>query len=67
VSAATFEALLAAIPADPYYVDGFPGQRRDVAGILATVGAALDRAHIEGWVRDLELEGEWEPAKASET
>lgn len=46
---------------------GSQRQRRDVAGILATVGAALDRAHIERWVRDLELADEWEAARATET
>ena len=46
---------------------GSQRQRRDVAGIVATVGAALDRAYIERWVRDLELADEWEAAKATET
>jgi hypothetical protein len=42
---------------------GSQRQRRDVAGIVATVGAALDRAYIERWVRDLELADEWDQAK----
>jgi hypothetical protein len=46
---------------------GSQRQRRDVAGIVATVGAALDRGYIEGWVRDLDLADEWEQAKATET
>ena len=46
---------------------GSQRQRRDVAGIVATVGAALDRAYIERWVRDLHLADEWEAAKTSET
>ncbi|CAN5864038.1 hypothetical protein BH11MYX4_BH11MYX4_21190 [soil metagenome] len=39
---------------------GSQRQRRDVAGIVVTVGAALDRAHVERWVRDLDLADEWE-------
>lgn len=42
---------------------GSERQRRDVAGILATSGAELDRAYLEHWVRDLELEVEWSEAK----
>jgi hypothetical protein len=38
---------------------GSERQRRDIAGILATTGAALDRAHVERWVRDLDLVDEW--------
>ena len=41
---------------------GSERQRRDVAGILATVGAALDRAYIERWVASLDLHEEWEAA-----
>jgi hypothetical protein len=38
---------------------GSERQRRDVAGILATFGQQLDRAHVERWVRDLDLADEW--------
>ncbi len=38
---------------------GSERQRRDVAGILATMGAELDLSHVERWVEDLELEAEW--------
>jgi hypothetical protein len=46
---------------------GSQRQRRDVAGIVATVGPALDHAYIERWVRDLSLSVEWEAAKITET
>lgn len=46
---------------------GSQRQRRDVAGIVAIGGPALDRAYIERWVRDLDLSGEWEAAKTTET
>lgn len=46
---------------------GSPRQRRDIAGIVATVGEALDRAYIERWVRDLGLEAEWNAAQSDET
>jgi hypothetical protein len=42
---------------------GSERQRRDVAGILATMGSALDRAHVERWVREMGLEEEWEQAQ----
>jgi hypothetical protein len=42
---------------------GSERQRRDVAGILATVGAELDRDYIERWVRDLDLVDEWRAAQ----
>ena len=42
---------------------GSERQRRDVAGILATVGAALDRAYIETWVAALALAAEWRAAQ----
>jgi len=38
---------------------GSERQRRDVAGILATVGAEIDRGYIEQWVRELGLDAEW--------
>ncbi len=42
---------------------GSERQRRDVAGILATMGAQLDRAYVERWVSELDLQGEWERAQ----
>lgn len=41
---------------------GSERQRRDVAGILATIGDQLDREHVERWARELELEQEWDAA-----
>jgi hypothetical protein len=38
---------------------GSERQRRDVAGILATLGPAIDRAYVERWVRDLDLTDDW--------
>ncbi len=46
---------------------GSQRQRRDVAGIVATIGTALDRPYLERWVRDLDLADEWESAKTTET
>ena len=42
---------------------GSERQRRDVAGILATTGADLDRVYVEHWVRELELQDEWDQAR----
>jgi hypothetical protein len=42
---------------------GSERQRRDIAGILATVGEQLDRAYVERWVRDLDLVDEWVAAQ----
>ncbi|HEY1551444.1 MAG TPA: hypothetical protein VGG28_26625 [Kofleriaceae bacterium] len=39
---------------------GSERQRRDVEGILATMGADLDRKHVERWVRELGLDAEWQ-------
>ncbi len=44
---------------------GSERQRRDVAGILATMGSELDRDYVERWVRDLALEEEWRMAQAT--
>lgn len=44
---------------------GSERQRRDVAGILASVGDALDHRYLERWVRDLGLEDEWRAAQAA--
>jgi hypothetical protein len=38
---------------------GSERQRRDVAGILATVGQELDRTYVDRWVGDLDLLDEW--------
>ena len=46
---------------------GSQRQRRDVAGIVATIGPALDHAYVERWVRDLDLADEWEAAKTTES
>lgn len=42
---------------------GSERQRRDIAGILATVGEQFDRAYVERWVRDLDLVDEWVAAQ----
>jgi len=42
---------------------GSERQRRDIAGIIATVGERLDRGYIERWVRDLDLAEEWNTAQ----
>jgi hypothetical protein len=39
--------------------DGSERQRRDVAGIVSTVGGTLDRAYIDQWARNLDLLDEW--------
>jgi hypothetical protein len=42
---------------------GSERQRRDIAGILATVGEGLDRGYVERWVGELELQEEWRQAR----
>ena len=42
---------------------GSERQRRDIAGIIATTAAALDRAYIERWVLELKLADEWDKAQ----
>ena len=42
---------------------GSERQRRDIAGIIATIGAALDRAYVERWVLELNLAGKWDKAQ----
>jgi len=42
---------------------GSERQRRDVAGILATVGPQIDRAYVERWIHDLDLADEWVAAQ----
>jgi len=44
--------------------DGSERQRRDVAGILATLGDDLDRPYVEDWVKQLDLGDEWRAAQA---
>lgn len=41
----------------------FSRQRRDVAGVVAAVGDALDRAYVERWVNALDLADEWAAAR----
>jgi hypothetical protein len=38
---------------------GSERQRRDVAGVVATMGEQLDRAYVERWILELGLEEEW--------
>jgi hypothetical protein len=42
---------------------GSERQRRDVAGVLATLGAELDRAYIARWVEELGIAEEWAAAQ----
>jgi hypothetical protein len=42
---------------------GSERQRRDVAGVLATLGDELDRAYILRWVEELGLTDEWAAAQ----
>ncbi len=44
---------------------GSERQRRDVAGILATMGSDLDREYLDRWIRELDLAGEWQAAQAT--
>ena len=39
-------------------------QLDDVAGILRVRGSDIDQAYIEGWVSALQLESQWERARA---
>jgi hypothetical protein len=41
---------------------GSERQRRDVAGIVATMGEQLDRAYVDRWIHQLGLEEEWDRA-----
>jgi len=45
---------------------GSERQRRDVAGMLATVGDDLDHTYIERWLNELDLSDEWELAKQTQ-
>jgi len=38
---------------------GSERQRRDIAGIIATLGESLDRAYLAHWLRELDVEAEW--------
>jgi hypothetical protein len=44
---------------------GSERQRRDVAGILTTMGDAVDIAYVTRWVRALGLDAEWVIARAT--
>jgi hypothetical protein len=44
---------------------GSERQRRDVAGIIATLADQLDRAYVERWVVELALDDEWRAAQAT--
>jgi hypothetical protein len=39
-------------------------QLRDVAGILAVRGDALDREYIERWIAELGLDAQWSRVRA---
>lgn len=45
---------------------GSERQRRDGAGMLATVGDDLDYAYLERWLNELDLSDEWELAKRTQ-
>jgi hypothetical protein len=38
---------------------GSERQRRDIAGIIATLGESLDRSYLQHWLHELELHAEW--------
>lgn len=42
---------------------GSERQRRDIAGIITTLGDRLDRAYIERWIGELDLSDEWSEAQ----
>lgn len=44
---------------------GSERQRRDVAGILATVGEDLDRSYMAHWIDELDLAEEWMAAQST--
>lgn len=44
---------------------GSERQRRDVAGILVTLGEDLDRSYVERWVQTLDLADEWSVAQTT--
>ena len=43
---------------------GSERQRRDITGILETIGEQIDAEYIERWVHDLGLEDEWRIARS---
>jgi len=45
---------------------GSERQRRDIAGVVATLREQLDRAYIERWVHELSLSDEWTQAQKTE-
>jgi hypothetical protein len=42
---------------------GSERQRRDIAGIIATLGDSRDQAYLQHWLRELDLESEWAIAR----
>jgi hypothetical protein len=40
-------------------------QRRDIAGIVAVVGPALDQPYLQHWISELDLAEEWLTAQTS--
>ena len=44
---------------------GSERQRRDVAGIVATMGHELNVAYVERWVAELDLAAEWHAAQGT--
>jgi hypothetical protein len=42
---------------------GSERQRRDIAGIIATLGDSLDHAYLAHWLAELDVEAEWALAK----
>jgi hypothetical protein len=44
---------------------GSERQRRDIAGILATLGESLDLIYLGRWLRELDLEAEWALAQVT--
>jgi hypothetical protein len=44
---------------------GSERQRRDIAGIIATLGESLDRTYLEHWLHELDLQAEWALAQGT--
>ena len=63
VYAATAEDTVIAKVEWSHQCGGSERQRRDVAGVLATMGDQLDRPYVERWVHALGLEEEWSHAQ----
>jgi hypothetical protein len=45
---------------------GSERQRRDIAGVVATLRDQLDRTYIERWVHELDLSDEWQQAQRTD-